>query len=152
MCFLKPLYMQCTVHILSPCRGPQLITFINILTTLSCASGEVNFLFFLFNVQIASQVEEMSAEANKERKLRARSDQVHRTSFVLCLKIDILGMREKNVCHRRKHYQSTIDILFIVYTIDYFLLLCLMFLAIFSSQYSKQLEEEIEYLKVISEL
>ena len=38
----------------------------------------------------------MSAEANKERKLRARSDQVHQTSFVLCLKIkDILGMREK---------------------------------------------------------
>lgn len=38
----------------------------------------------------------MSAEANKERKLRARSDQVHWTSFVVCLKIkDILGMREK---------------------------------------------------------
>ena len=37
----------------------------------------------------------MSAEANKERKLRARSDQVHWTSFVLSLKIDILGMREK---------------------------------------------------------
>ena len=57
----------------------------------------------------------MSAEANKERKLRARSDQVHWTFFVLCLKIkDILGMREKNVCHARKHYQSTIDILFVV--------------------------------------
>ena len=76
----------------------------------------------------------MSAEANKERKLRARSDQVHWTSFVLCLKIkDILGMREKNVCYGRKHYQSTIDILFVVYTINYFLLLCLMLLAIFSS-------------------
>lgn len=57
----------------------------------------------------------MSAEANKERKLRARSDQVHWTSFVLCLKIkDILGMREINVCHGRMHYQSTIDILFVV--------------------------------------
>ena len=57
----------------------------------------------------------MSAEANKERKLRARSDQVHWTSFALCLKIkDILGMREINVRHGRMHYQSTIDILFVV--------------------------------------
>ena len=30
----------------------------------------------VFHSQFAAQVEEMSAEANKERKLRARSDQV----------------------------------------------------------------------------
>ena len=32
---------------------------------------------FFVNFQVAAQVEEMTAEANKERKLRARSDQVN---------------------------------------------------------------------------
>ena len=77
----------------------------------------------------------MSAEANKERKLRARSDQVHWTSFVLCLKIkDILGMREKVFAMEGSTISlQIIDILFVVYTVNYFLLLFLMLLAIFSS-------------------
>ena len=75
----------------------------------------------------------MSAEANKERKLRARSDQVHWTSLVMCLKIKDSWNERKNVCRGFKHFQCTIDLLFVVYTIDYFLFLCLMLLAIFCS-------------------
>ena len=81
-----------------------------------------NFSFF----KVAAQVEEMSAEANKERKLRARSDQVELSESAM---FTFVKSYEFQTCFDYSMYYW-LSVLFVL------------------SQYAKQLEEEIEYLKV----